>query len=415
MELGKYSFGIGDRFAHEGAAQLKALIEAEKKYGIDFVPVWNKSNREHQIVGTDPADTRIEADNAVRDLNYRKPYFVDADHININNVDKFIDASDFFTIDVADYIGKPAAKEDIDAFVTENTKYSGAFRIPGIAVPFNVTLDTLRNIAEKYVYAVKEAGRIYRHIVSKKGSGAFITEISMDEVDTPQTPLELFFILSALAGEHIDVQTIAPKFCGRFNKGVEYVGDIDCFASEFEQDLLALDYAVREFGFSGNLKLSIHSGSDKFAIYPIVGKLIRKYDKGIHIKTAGTTWLEEMIGLSMADNAALDLVKEISINALDRIDELCAPYRTVIDIRRSELPDSETIRSWSGKQYSSALRHDKSSQEYNPDFRQLIHVAYKLAAERRDVFFDALERNRTVVGEQVTGNLLDRHICKLFI
>ena len=77
--IGKYSFGIGDRFSHEGKAQLEALIEAEKKYGIHFVPVWNKSNREHQIVGTEPMETRREADAAVAALGYQGQYFVDAD------------------------------------------------------------------------------------------------------------------------------------------------------------------------------------------------------------------------------------------------------------------------------------------------------------------------------------------------
>ena len=113
MKLGKYSFGIGDRFSHEGKAQLAALIEGAGKYPFEFVPVWNKSNREHQIIGTEPADTRREADDAVMAMGYGKPYFVDADHINMNNVDRFIDASDFFTIDVADYIGKPADADSV--------------------------------------------------------------------------------------------------------------------------------------------------------------------------------------------------------------------------------------------------------------------------------------------------------------
>ena len=112
MKIGKYSFGVGDRFAHEGVNQLKALIEAEERFGVHFVPVWNKSNREHQIVGTEPMETRREADAAVAALGYKDQYFVDADHINLTNVDRFIEASDFFTIDVADYIGKTGTMEE---------------------------------------------------------------------------------------------------------------------------------------------------------------------------------------------------------------------------------------------------------------------------------------------------------------
>lgn len=414
MKIGKYSFGVGDRFSHEGAAQLQALLKAEKQYGISFVPVWNKSNREHQIVGSEQADTRREADNAVAELGYTGQYFVDADHINMNNVDKFIPSSDFFTIDVADYIGKPAAKEALDSFVQANSKFMGTLEIPGMAEPFAITEDRLRQIAGRYLFAVQEAGRIYRHICGKKGAGNFVTEVSMDEVNEPQTPIELFFILSAMAGEGIPAQTIAPKFTGRFNKGVDYVGDVEQFTREFEADLLVIDYAVKLFGLPDNLKLSIHSGSDKFSIYPVMGSLIRKYDKGIHIKTAGTTWLEEIIGLALADEGALALAKTISIEALSRIGELCAPYATVIDIRPEMLPSADTISSWTGEQFAAAMRHNRKEPAYNPDFRQLVHVSYKLAAEHSEEYYAALDRNREVVGCQVMQNLLDRHIYRLF-
>ncbi len=125
MKIGKYSFGTGDRFAHQGEAQLKALLKARKELGLDITPVWNKSNREHMIVNSSPADTRIEADAAVKALGYTGPYFVDADHINMSNVEKFVDSSDFFTIDLADFIGKKAAQSDIDAFIETQRQIPG--------------------------------------------------------------------------------------------------------------------------------------------------------------------------------------------------------------------------------------------------------------------------------------------------
>lgn len=414
MKLGKYSFGIGDRFSHEGKAQLAALIEAAVKYPFEFVPVWNKSNREHQIIGTEPADTRREADDAVMAMGYGKPYFVDADHINMNNVDRFMDASDFFTIDVADYIGKPADSDSVSKFIENNLKYAGTLSIPGIEEPFKVDRSLLEQLAGKYLFAAMEAGRIYRHIASKKGADNFVTEVSMDEVDAPQTPIEIFFILSALAQEKVPAQTIAPKFTGRFNKGVEYVGDTAQFEKEFREDLLVIDFAVKEFGLPEGLKLSIHSGSDKFSIYPIMGRLIRQYDKGIHIKTAGTTWLEENIGLALADDQALELAKKIAISALGRMEELCIPYATVIDINPANLPTAEQIASWDGNQYARALRHNRQDPLYNPDFRQLVHVSYKIAAELAPEFYAALERNADVVAQQVKENILDRHIARLF-
>ena len=414
MELGKYSFGIGDRFSHEGKAQLTALIEAAGKYPFEFVPVWNKSNREHQIIGTEPTDTRQEADAAVKALGYKKPYFVDADHINMNNVDRFIDASDFFTIDVADYIGKKADADSVSKFVENNLKYTGTLCIPGIDEPFKVGRKLLESLAGKYLFAAQEAGRIYRHIAGKKGADNFVTEVSMDEVDAPQTPIEIFFILSALAQEQIPAQTIAPKFTGRFNKGVDYVGDTAQFEKEFREDLLVIDFAVKEFALPAGLKLSIHSGSDKFSIYPIMGRLIRQYDKGIHIKTAGTTWLEENIGLALGDKQALSLAKKIAISALDRMEELCIPYATVIDINPAKLPTAKQIESWSGNEYARALRHNIQDPLYNPDFRQLVHVSYKIAAELGDEFYPALKHNADVIALQVKENIQDRHIARLF-
>ncbi|MDR3268112.1 MAG: glycoside hydrolase N-terminal domain-containing protein [Tannerella sp.] len=415
MQIEKYSFGTGDRFAHQGEAQLKALMQASKALGLDIVPVWNKSNREHTIVHSTPADTRREADDTVKALGYEGRYFVDADHINLSNVDKFIDYSDFFTLDVADYIGQQAPPSDIDAFVAANKKYTGQLQIPGIATPFDVPEELLRDIAGKFLYAVREAGRIYRHIEAAKGKDNFVAEVSMDEVNDAQSPVEMFFILSAIADEKIPAQTIAPKFTGRFNKGVDYVGNVAQFAKEFEEDLLVIDFAVKEFGLPDNLKLSIHSGSDKFSIYPVMGELIKKYDKGIHVKTAGTTWLEEIIGLAVSrDYEAVDLAKAIYSGALGRFDELCGPYATVIDINRAKLPPPTEVEHWSGEKLADTLRHIPGHPDYNPNFRQLIHVAYKVAAEYGSIYTDALERNKETVGRQVTENIYDRHIKRLF-
>lgn len=414
MKIGKYSFGVGDRFAHEGVAQLKALLQAEKEFGVSFVPVWNKSNREHQIVGTEPMQTREEADAAVKALNYKGQYFVDADHINLHNVDRFIPASDFFTLDVADYIGEPADPKDVDAFLEANKRFIGKVQIPGIAEPIEVSEEKARTIVNRYLFAVKEAGKIYRHIAEVKGADNFVTEVSMDEVNDPQTPEEILFILAALAAEGVPAQTFAPKFTGRFNKGVDYRGDLKQFEKEFEEDLLVIDFAVKEFGMQDNLKLSIHSGSDKFSIYPIMGRLIRKYDKGIHIKTAGTTWLEENIGLAVADPDALKLAKKIYVGALGRMEELTVPYATVIDVDVKALPSPEEVEKWDADTYARTMRHNQADPLYNPSFRQLIHVSYKIAAELGAEYYPALEKHSDVIEGEIIENLCERHIKRLF-
>lgn len=414
MELGKYSFGIGDRFGCQGKAQLEAIKKANS-YGIEIIPVWNKSFREHSIIHTCPADTRKEADQAVKDINWSQPYYVDADHINLSNVNDFIESSDFFTLDVADYIDKTSEKQKIDAFLDRNRKYLGELLIPGIESPFRITLEELEKIARKFLFAIQEAKKIYDYVSEKKGKENFIPEISIDEVDLPQTPVELFFILSAISMFGIPVQTIAPKFTGRFNKGVDYSGNIDQFAKEFEEDLLVIDFAIKEFGLPANLKLSVHSGSDKFSIYPVMGKLIRKYDKGIHIKTAGTTWLEELIGLALAGGEALAMVKLIYSKGFERFEELCAPYSTVIDIDRAKLPVSSEVNKWSSEKLADSIRHIPDHPEYNPHVRQLLHISYKIAAEFGNRYLDMLNKYSEIISEEVRENIYGRHIRRLFL
>jgi hypothetical protein len=414
MILEKYSFGIGDRFCHQGKAQLDALIKA-KEQGLSITPVWNKSHREHTIIGTEPADTRKEALDAVAARGWDGPYFVDADHIGLGNVDKFIESSDFFTLDVADFIAKTTDKTDVDSFVQKYKKYTGSLAIDGIQEPLNITEEQIGTIAEKFLLAVKQAGRIYRHIAAAKGADKFITEVSMDETDQPQTPVEMLFILAAIADEGIPAQTIAPKFTGRFNKGVDYVGDVSGFAKEFEEDLAVVAFAVREFRLPENLKLSIHSGSDKFSIYGPIAKALKKFDAGLHIKTAGTTWLEELIGLAMAGGDGLSIAKEVYAKALPRFDELYGPYATVIDIDRAKLPSAEQVDKWDGQSFASALRHDQSCEQYNPDLRQLLHVAYKIAAQMGTRFSDALDKYEDIIAKQVMENIYERHIKPVFI
>jgi len=409
MIIEKFSIGMGDRFAHQGEAQLRAVVEA-KKLGIELAPVWNKSNREHKIVKSEPSSVRAEADAAVAALGWKGPYHVDADHIGLATVDAFIGASDFFTLDVADFVAKPAPAEEIERFVAGHRKYVGKLAIEGIAEPLEVTEESLRCAAAKFLFAMQEAGRIYRHIRERKES--FVTEVSVDETDTPQNPAELFLILAMLAQEGVPVQTIAPKFTGRFNKGVDYVGDLKQFEKEFDEDLCVVAFAIREFGLPASLKLSVHSGSDKFSIYPIINRLVKKHGAGLHVKTAGTTWLEELVGLAEAGEEAL--VKEIYRGAYARYDELAAPYSTVIDIDRSKLPTPEEVDGWSCQRFAASLRHIQSSPDYNLHFRQLLHVAFKVAAELGSRYTDALKKNAAVVGRNVTENLLERHIKPIF-
>jgi hypothetical protein len=252
MILSKYSIGMGDRFGRQGRAQLAAVKEAERN-GVQVIPVWNKSHREHNIIGTTPDMVRAEADEAVEALSWRDDYYCDADHISLKNVDLFMNACDFYTLDVSDYIGEKAQAEDIENFVNACRGYSSGVSIQWAGEDFVTGEELIRAIAEKYLAAIKQAGKIYRHIAEKKGVGNFIAELSLDEGQEPQTPIELFFILAAVSQEEMLIQTVAPKFSGRFNKGIDYEGDVEKFEKEFEKDLAVIKFAAEEFGLPKNL------------------------------------------------------------------------------------------------------------------------------------------------------------------
>ncbi len=414
LTLSKYSFGVGDRFAHQAKAQLRACLLAAE-HGADVVPVWNKSHREHTTVGSQPDSVRVAADAAVRELNWKKPYHVDADHIRLETVDSFIASSDFYTIDVADSIGKPAAADAVKGFVDRHGELAGTIEIPGIAGPFQTSRTDVERIAAKYLLAVQEAGRIYRHIVAKRGADNFITEVSMDETDSPQKPPELLVILAALADEKIPLQTIAPKFTGRFNKGVDYVGDVTQFEKEFQEDLAVIAFAIKQYGLPANLKLSVHSGSDKFSIYAPIRRSIRRFDAGLHVKTAGTNWLEEVIGLAESGGAGLALAKDVYAKALEKCEALCAPYASVIDIDPKKLPAAGEVQAWSSEQFVAALRHDPKCAGFNSDLRQLIHVGYKVAAQMGDRYLQMLKTCEATIAKNVTENLYERHLKPLFV
>jgi len=412
--IGKFSLGVGDRFGREAGAQLQACMMAAER-GVAVTPVWNKSNREHGIVGSQPEGVRVAADAAVRQTGWRQPYYVDADHIKLSTVDRFTDACDFFTIDVAEAIGQPVAAGEVDAFLSGHPELVGRVSVPGIDQPLEMTRELAAEAAGQYLFAAQEAGRIYRRIAERRSGRPFVTEVSMDETASPQTAPQLLVILAALAGERIPAQTIAPRFTGRFNKGVDYVGDVAQFEREFQDDLAVLAFAAQRYGLPGDLKLSVHSGSDKFSIYGPIRRALRKFGAGVHLKTAGTTWLEELIGLAEGGGEGLEIAKEIYELAWLHREEYCAPYAEVIDIDPAKLPSPARVRQFTPEEYTSALRHDEANPGYNPHFRQLLHVGFKAAAKMGDRYLEALDGAREAVSRNVTEDLFERHIRPVFL
>jgi hypothetical protein len=398
--LSRFSLGIGDRFAQQGVAQL-AAVKGAQDAGVQVTPVWNKSYREHSIIGSRPEDTRRAAACAVASASWTGSYFVDADHVNLKTAGEFLQACDFFTLDVADALAETASEGEVADFARRHPE-----------------LDTLQAevgpTAARFLPAARAGGRAYRLIRERK-SGEFITEVSMDETTTPHSPFDVLVFLAALADEGIPVNTIAPRFCGEFHKGVDYQGDLGEFERQFAGHVAVIRRAVRDYRLPENLKLSVHSGSDKFSIYPAIRRVLNETGAGVHLKTAGTTWLEELIGLAEAGGAGLDLAKDVYVQAYARRSELQAPYAAVVRIREDGLPCPDDVRRWSSDQYAAALRHDRSNPAFNPDFRQLIHIAFRIAAEMGPRYLSLLERHSDAIGRNVTHNLLDRHIRPLFL
>jgi len=343
------------------------------------------------------------------------PCYVDADHVGLATVDAFAPYCDFFTLDVADFIGKKADAEAVEAFLKRHEDLPSS---PGL--PARLDLASMRAAAGRYLFAVGEAAKTYRRVRELRGLALadeddFVTEVSMDETETPQSPAELAVILAALSDECVPVQTLAPKFSGRFNKGVDYVGDVGAFLKEFEADVRVARWASEALGLPESLKLSIHSGSDKFSLYKGIGAIIRREDAGLHLKTAGTTWLEEIVGLADAGGDGLAMAKEVYRAAYESIDEVVVPYATVVDIDRAKLPAPSAVDKWDGPALVAALRHVKSDPRFNPSMRQLVHIAFRVAAKMGPRYLDALAKHEASVSRNVTVNLWERHIAPLFL
>jgi len=414
LPLERFSFGTGDRFVHQAAAQLAAVQKA-RDAGTEIAIVWNKSNREHKTIGTGPESTRAAGEAAAKAAGWTKGYYFDADHITFETVDRFIPHCTFFTLDVAEEIGQPADTASINTFLHAAAPYLDTeIEIPGMKEPLVIPHARAVAAAGAFLAATQAAGKLYQKIAAAKDPATFVTEVSMDEVDTPQGPEDILLILLALSLQEVPIQTLAPRFSGRFNKGVDYVGEVQQFRTEFEADMLVLKWAAEEFDFPPTLKLSVHSGSDKFAIYPVIRELIKKHNLGLHIKTAGTTWLEEIIGLAEAGGSGLTLAQDVYAVCLGRIDELAGPYASVIDIKRDKLPTEAQVRAMSSDQMARSLRHNQADKLYNPSMRQLMHVGYKVAAEMGRTYLDALEKHEEVIAKNVTENLWDRHLKLLF-
>lgn len=404
LQLSRFSMGTGDRFGREGEAQIGAFQDLRAKGGEADI-VWNKSNREHVLIGSTPADQAKAASEAIRKTGWDGGWFIDADHITMKTVDWFLPYCNFFTIDVAESIGKKASSASRLSFLDR-----AAFLLKDNSAPVWVENADLESVADKFLAAIEEAGKTYRYIAANKPKGSFVIELSMDETDKPQTPAQVAAILVAVAAEKIPISTFAPRFPGKFLKGIDYVGNTAEFFHTFEEEAKVLLWASESLGLPKGLKLSVHSGSDKFKLYKGIHEIATRLGAGVHLKTAGTTWLEEIVGLAEAGGKGLSLAKRVYEQAYLRIEELTAPYANVVEIDASSLPSPQIVASWDSDAFVNALRHELDSSMMQPGMRQLMHVGFKIAAEMGKEYLDALEEYRESVSRNVRYNLYARHL-----
>ena len=279
----KKSFGFGDRLGLATPGHYAAV----KKF--DFAPIFaQQSIREMERTQRPPEEVMKAAQTALAALGYTKPWGADADHLKLpEHVERTARAGFcFFTIDPSAHVGKGTLTPEM-----ESAYVGKKFDVPGLrAVRFDRA--AVQKAAVKYGAALEHVGVMGRQITQSMAGRPFEIEVSVDETDEPTSVPEHLFIGLELKRHKVpNVVSVAPRFIGDFEKGIDYKGDLKKFEASLREHL-----AVAKF--CGPYKISVHSGSDKFAVYPIVGRVCGEL---LHVKTAGTNYLEALRVVARTD------------------------------------------------------------------------------------------------------------------
>jgi hypothetical protein len=279
------SFGFGDRLGLATPGHIAAVR------GTNFAPIFaQQSVRENARTGRTPQQVMEDARRAVDAAGWEAPWGADADHLKtLDDISPFVEAGyTFFTVDPGEYVDNSADTDLIDILRQKITRFNweefSALYLYGDARPVWGRFDgeTLMRAVIKYAPAIRHAVAMFKRVSDMQDEFDF--EMSVDETDAPTTPLEHFFIANELARLDVRFTSLAPRFIGRFEKGVDYIGDLDALDAE-----MAKHAAVT--AHFGTYKLSLHSGSDKFSVYPLIAK---HWGERLHVKTAGTSYLEAL-------------------------------------------------------------------------------------------------------------------------
>ncbi len=392
------SAGFGDRL---GVATPGHVMAAERYPGI--APIFaQQSVRENARTGRTPQQVMDDAMWSLFQMDWRAPWGADADHLKTPaDADTFIDAGfTFFTIDPGDHVDNDAHTAPPDVVSAKfaalpwnalddtpeamcNRYCRQTFAVGNFTLAFDQ--ETVERAGAKYGRALAHTARMYRHIAARMANRAFDLEVSVDETETPTSPEEHLFVALELRRLGAQWVSLAPRFVGRFEKGVDYIGDISTFTDAFARHA-AVARTV------GPYKLSLHSGSDKFSIYGIAARLTGGL---VHLKTAGTSYLE---ALRTAAQVAPTFFREIFAFCIGRYETDRATYH--VSARLANVPAPESL--------ADADLPDLLDQF---DARQVLHVTFGSVLDTyRDPLMALLDDHATVY-ETLLDHHFQRHLA----
>lgn len=387
------TIGTGDRLGLANPAHIRAVRD------YDIFPVLaQQSIRELNFTKRTYTEVVDAATFAVFQEGYEDGYGFDGDHLKqIDEITMALDCdATMITLDLSEVMNAKAANWSAEQLLEEyqtlsadeiarleKTYLDKPFSLnDGSTLSFDAT--ELHRCSVMYLDAIKFAKEVYDLLVSRRGEGNFDFEMSIDETEAPTVPQHHLFIIKELIHNGVVVESLAPRFIGEFQKAIDYIGDLD----EFEKQFTVHCQIAKTYG---NYKVSIHSGSDKFSAYPIIGK----WTEGrLHVKTAGTSWLEAVRVVAIK---APKLYREIHQLALDSYEEALKFYHITADF--SKIAPLDSVSDDELPEYLNQL-----------ESRQLIHIIYGFVMQNdalRERFYEALYTH-----EDLHYQLIRDHIRK---
>ena len=391
----KFTIGLGDRLGCAGEGHLKLLA------GKGIFPVLaQQSIRELNLTGRTYEDVLASAVWAVFNEGYTDGYGTDGDHLKQPFEIEYAIACGFsmITLDCSEHIDNTIMSLDDAALVAKYEKISPAIRkayedkyLSSTECGIAFTKKSLMQSALIYGDAIEYTEMIYNRFIKPNGIDF---EMSIDETATPTSPENHFFLASELYARGIECETLAPRFCGEFQKGIDYIGDV----AQLEKEYIVHDRIAQHFGY----RVSVHSGSDKFSVFPVVHKVSTG---GVHVKTAGTNWLEALRVIAKLDPT---LIREMYVYAVENLPIAQAYYH----IRPSQA-DAPSVENMPDSQLPTLLDME--------DTRQILHITYGLLLNEKcdgeyvfkDRLYDCLKNNRAAYADGL-GVHIGKHLALAF-